>query len=293
MKRILWITLVFGAVASQGQPVNRSFENTDGSLKLLGLATAERLSEGPFDEWYGKNHSEYKVDVSVLRDVSMPDSITLFMGTWCGDSKREVPRFIKILEAKNYDFNKLTIVCLNSGFQNYKQAPDREERGMNIHRVPTFVFHDSEGGEIGRIVEEPVVSLETDMKTVLSGQEYATAYPAVADLLEKFENYSLKELRKMMPKLKDKYKEIAASEYELNTFGYVLWTSFQMTKAEFVFELNIAAFPEVARHYQTLARFKNSLGKEKEALSIVNKGLKMEPEHEALGTMKEEMIASK
>lgn len=293
MKKLLWIPFLLIAVIGNTQPLDRSFENANGSIKLLGQVTLERLAQGPFDEWYNKNHSEYTVDTNPLTDVTLPDSITLFMGTWCGDSKREVPRFIKILESKNYDMDRLKIVCLNTGFQNYKQAPEREERGVNIHRVPTFIFHDGEGEEIGRIVEEAVVSFEEDIKTVLNGEEYATAYPAVADLIEKFENHSLKELRKMMPKLKDEYKKIAASEYELNTYGYMLWTSFDLVKAEFVFELNSAAFPKVARHYQTLARFKNSLGKEKEALSTVNRGLKMEPEHEALGKMKEEMVASK
>lgn len=293
MKKLLWIPGLLFAVMVTAQPLDRSFENANGSVKLLGQATLDRLTQSPFDEWYGKNYEEYQVEASSLDGVQMPDSITIFMGTWCGDSKREVPRFVKILEEKNYDMERLKIICLNTGFQNYKQAPEREERGVNIHRVPTFIFHDTKGDEVGRIVEEPVVSLEADMKTVLSGEEYATAYPAAADLVEKFENYSLKELRKMMPKLTEQYREIAAKDYELNTYGYVLWASFDLMKAEFVFELNSAAFPEVARHYQTLARFKTSIGKGKEALSIVKQGLKVEPEHEALSKMKEAMVASK
>ncbi len=280
MKTLSLILLLFTALSLFSQPINRSFEGPKGRITLLGEVSLARLNESPFGEWYEKNHDEYQVDETTI-DLSKADSITIFMGTWCGDSRREVPRFAKILEQSNFDLSKLKVLCLNTGFQNYKQAPEREERGADIHRVPTFILHDQTGEEIGRIVEEPVASLEEDLNTILNGSEYPTAYPIAQQLIKYFDEYSMKELHKMKSKLVDEF-EAGENMYELSTYGYVLWTSFQIPKAQFVFELNVALFPNEPTVHQTLARFMNSLGKNKEALASVKKGLKIEPENEFL-----------
>lgn len=282
MKNLTIILLLLSVYVGTGQPINRSFENANGTLKLLGEVTIDRLKNDPFEEWYTTNYDEHTLDDKTIESIDLTDSVTIFMGTWCGDSRREVPRFIKILESKSFDFSKLKIVCLNSGFQNYKQAPEREERGVNIHRVPTFIFHESDGSEVGRIVEEPVVSLEADIDAILSGEDYPTFYPVVADLLEKFETLSIKELRKMTPKLLDNYRKSAASEYELNTYGYVLWSSWDLMKAEFIFELNAKLYPELAMPFQSLARFKQMMGMKKDALASARKGIKIDPENKTL-----------
>ncbi len=288
MKHLTLLLLLITSFTAFSQPLNRYFESTNGRITLLGEASIERLTEDPFQEWYVKNHEEYQVNEIENLDLTEADSITIFMGTWCGDSRREVPRFIKILESEHYDLSKLKILCLNTGFQNYKQAPEREERGVNIHRVPTFILHNSEGEEIGRIVEEPVVSLEKDLQTIINGEEYETAYPVAGKMIEYFNTNTLKELEK---KKSDLIKEFEGSEnvYELNTYGYVLWTSFQIPKAQFVFELNTRIFPEEVVVHQTLARFMESLGKDKEALGSVKKGLKLEPENEGLLEMQKWM----
>lgn len=281
MKKLLGLLCVAVSLNATSQALNRSFENADGSLKLLGKITQERLEDAPFAEWFITNKDAYTVNASQLESVTLPDSITVFMGTWCGDSRREVPRFIKVLESYDYDFSRLKIICLNSGFQNYKQAPEREERGVNIHRVPTFIMHDSEGNETGRIVEEPVVSLESDLAAILSGEKYETAYPIAEKMVEYLQNYSLKELKKRRSKLLSEFSS-AENPYELNTYGYVLWSSFQLPEAQFVLELNADLFPEETVTHRTLASFLNGLGHDKEALSSIEKGLKIEPENQRL-----------
>lgn len=286
MKNLITILLLFISNFVFSQPIDQVFERANGAVNILGKASLERLQADPFKEWYDKNYEDYEVDRETLSSLKMPDSITLFMGTWCGDSKREVPRFIKALEAVSFDFEKLNIICLNTGFQNYKQAPEREEAGQNIHRVPTFIFHSESGEEIGRIVEEPVVSLEKDLKDIIEGKPYETFYPVAHGLIEKMKKTSVKELRKGKSNLVDEYNGKAVSEYELNTFGYVLWASFRLIEAEFVFELNTLLFPESTVPLRTLASFKSNLGKEKEAISIVKKGLKIDPENESLLDMK-------
>ncbi|MEO9483736.1 MAG: thioredoxin family protein [Ekhidna sp.] len=289
MKTLALLLLSTSSILSFAQPLNRTFESASGRTMLLGEVSLDRLAEDPFGEWYTKNYAEYQIEKADM-DLSQADSITIFMGTWCGDSRREVPRFVKILTAANYDLAKLKILCLNTGFQNYKQAPEREERGMNIHRVPTFIFHDQTGDEIGRIVEEPVTSLEQDIAAVLAGEEYNTAYPVANQLIKYFDKYSLKELKKMKPKLLDEFKS-GENMYELNTYGYVLWSSFQIPEAQFVFELNAELFSNEIMVHQTKARFMDSLGKNKEALASVKRGLKIEPENERMVEMQTRLKA--
>ncbi len=289
MKILITLSLFLSSYLLSAQQLNRTFPRANGAIHILGQASLDRLQEDPFQEWYAKSYGAYEVDKETIESTQLPDSITIFMGTWCGDSKREVPPFIKILEHAEFDLNKLKIICLNTGFQNYKQAPEREESGLNIHRVPTFIFHDKEQNEIGRIVEEPVTSLEKDLKEVMEGDSYETAYPVANDLIQKLDTYSLKELRKMMPSLINEYKGKAANEYELNTYGYVLWAAFDLMKAEFVLELNTKLYPESAVPFSTLARFKENLGKRKEALAGLKKGLTIDPENERLLALKADM----
>ncbi len=289
MKILFTISLFLFGYLLTGQQLNRTFPRADGSVHILGQASLQRLEEDPFREWYAKSYDEYNVDFETIKSTQLPDSITIFMGTWCGDSKREVPRFIKMLEQTEFKLEKLKVICLNTGFQNYKQAPDREEAGVNIHRVPTFIFHDTQKNEVGRIVEEPVISLEQDLKDVMEGKPYETAYPVVNDLIKKFDTYSVKGLRKMMSSLEKEYQGRAVSEYELNTYGYVLWAAFDLMKAEFVFELNTRLFPGSSIPFSTLARFKGNMGKHKEALTSIKKGLAVDPENERLLALKADM----
>jgi thiol-disulfide isomerase/thioredoxin len=84
------------------------------------------------------------------------------MGTCCGDSKREVPRFIKILKPVDFPMENLKIVALDKRKEKYKKSPQGEEWGLNIRRVPTFIFYKN-GREINRIIETPVTTLEEDI----------------------------------------------------------------------------------------------------------------------------------
>jgi thiol-disulfide isomerase/thioredoxin len=77
------------------------------------------------------------------------------MGTWCHDSKREVPRVIKLFNLLALENERIKIVALNKQkkgyFKNYKS--------FNIKRTPTIIFFKN-GKEIGRIIERPSESIE-------------------------------------------------------------------------------------------------------------------------------------
>ncbi len=85
------------------------------------------------------------------------------MGTWCSDSRTEVPHFYKILDEINYPKEKVILINVNRD----KQGLENEVEGLEINFVPTFIFNKA-GEEIGRIIEMPYETLEKDMLELVS-----------------------------------------------------------------------------------------------------------------------------
>ena len=162
---------------------------------LLGEISFNELQKAPFASWYTTGQEEYEVDESkmdALKKALDSIEITVFMGTWCSDSQREVPRFYKIMEATGYPMESIRLIAVDRD----KTTPKKLEEGLDIKRVPTFIFYkwdekgviqedelgepntevDTSKVEVGRIVEYPIKSLETDMLDILSGADYIHAY---------------------------------------------------------------------------------------------------------------------
>ena len=160
------------------QIVNIEATDKKGNLILLGKCTRERLARAPFDVWYTKNFEAYTVDSTTANQIKpllKNKQFLLFMGTWCGDSRREVPRLYKILDYCNVKSSQIQLITLNNSDTAYKQSPGHEERGLNIRRVPTLLIFENQR-EVGRVVESPVTSLEKDILAIVTGQPYEHRY---------------------------------------------------------------------------------------------------------------------
>ncbi|HEY6504494.1 MAG TPA: hypothetical protein VIZ28_11015, partial [Chitinophagaceae bacterium] len=146
---------------------------------LYGIVTKENLLATPFDKWYVANYDSYEPNsavVSALKKLKTKDiTVQVFLGTWCGDSKREVPRFMKLLNELSFPQQQVQIIGLGGGDSLYKQSPGNEEAGKGIFRVPVFIFYRN-GVEINRINEYPAFSLEKDMLAILSNRNYTPNY---------------------------------------------------------------------------------------------------------------------
>jgi len=146
----------------------------NGSEMMLGIANRAGFERAPFNSWFDKNFDTYTVDQATvekfnpfLKDVK----IKTFMGTWCGDSKRETPHFYKVLDAAGFNYDNLTLITVSR----QKDTPQGFEKDLNILRVPTIIFY-REGKEIGRYVEYARESLEKDMYAILNGADYKHSY---------------------------------------------------------------------------------------------------------------------
>ena len=102
-----------------------------------------------------------------LMDISQENvTIKIVMGTWCPDSRREVPRYLKVLDVWKFPADKVTFI----GVDDEKQSPVGEYNNLDIERVPTFIVYKN-NIEAGRIIENPVTSLEQDMVNILTGMK--------------------------------------------------------------------------------------------------------------------------
>jgi hypothetical protein len=162
----------------QTQPINQKFTDLSGNEILLGVCTREALLEAPYSAWFQSAYQQYVVDTATCVFVSpllRNRKITIFMGTWCGDSRREVPRLLKILDCCGFPPEQLTLVMVSNQPEMYKQSPGHEEAGRSILRVPTLII-EGEANELGRIIELPVASLEKDMLRILRKDGYVPNY---------------------------------------------------------------------------------------------------------------------
>lgn len=165
------LVLIFNTSCNSQQKVTAQ---KDKNGYLVGIANKESFNDDAFKKWFEYRYNEYETDKSVISDLTNNiKGITIkgFMGTWCGDSKRETPRFYKILDQTGFNQNKFQLVCVDRT----KTTPDNLQEGLNIIRVPTFIFYRNEV-EIGRYVEYPRESMEKDILKILTGQDYKHSY---------------------------------------------------------------------------------------------------------------------
>lgn len=230
------------------------YTDARGNIHLLGQSTPERLAQAPFNHWYDSIYAAYAVDTvtaSQLRPSLQNKRFLIFMGTWCGDSRREVPRFFKVLRYCNVPSSQITLINVHNSDSLYKQSPTHEERGRNIFRVPTILVLEG-NEEKGRIVESPITSLEKDLQAIATGAVYEPKYKGAAALTRKFGSTSPAALEKDLPALASALKPLLISAAELNSLGYVLMGAQELDRALVAFKVNAIIYPTTPNVYDSL-----------------------------------------
>lgn len=179
MNPLIFISLLLIFSTATAQEINQEINQENGQSFLIGQIDIAGLSSKSYQSWYSNNHKSYQVDHETISPIKLElakHQILVFMGTWCGDSKREVPHFIKVLEAADFPMENLKIVALDRRKEKYKTSPNGEEWGLQIKRVPTFIFYKN-GKEINRIIESPITTLEADIKAIVTNATYTPNYP--------------------------------------------------------------------------------------------------------------------
>ena len=283
MKRTLaFLFLTFCITFSFAQTINQVVLDDKGKEKLLGLTSKEGLMKAPFNEWYSKYHDDYLLNDKViekLKDSLNDYKIKVFFGSWCGDSKRELPRFYKVLEASNFPENQLEVIAVDRTKVAYKQAPNGEEKDLNIHRVPTFIFY-KEGKEVNRIVEYPRTTFERDMLAIITDNKHSPNYMVANYLGGLIATKGVDSLKLEEKVLLPRLAEFVKGSRELNTLGYVNLRSKKIKEALYIFDLNTKIFPYKYNVFDSLGEAYLEEENYTEALTNYNKVLELKPDDE-------------
>jgi hypothetical protein len=168
MKNIAFNFLLFLIfINANSQDINQIIFDPKSEEEILyGYCDREGLTSGQYGSWFESEYQSYIVDDSILfsidLDFLLTCNITVVLGTWCSDSQREVPRLYKILDYLHFPENNLKLICTDRS----KNADGTEVSDLNIELVPTIIFF-NEDTEIGRIIESPEVSLESDIAGIM------------------------------------------------------------------------------------------------------------------------------
>ncbi len=139
----------------------------DAGGNLVGTTDKALFQKEYGSSWFNTKYDNYKpneVVIAKLKPLLKGITVKAFMGTWCGDSKRETPPFYKVLDASGFKEKNLTMVTVD-----YNKKANGLEKGLNIQRVPTFIFF-KKGKEIGRMVERrgTTISIEQEILNILT-----------------------------------------------------------------------------------------------------------------------------
>jgi hypothetical protein len=163
------LSRVLLSIAVLALPLSVRAEESPAPEALVGPVTREQI-EAADPDWV---HSE---------DIAAPDAaaakalagvppgaeVTVFLGTWCGDSRRHVPRLWKALDAAG---GAVPFKVRYIGVDRDKKEPAADITACDVHFVPTLIVT-RDGHELGRIVEEPLHGVEGDLLALLTGEAH-------------------------------------------------------------------------------------------------------------------------
>ncbi len=172
MRTLLFLILAAFSLQCFAQDTNKVvFDETSGKSIIVGYLTWEVLEDSGFAAWFNPEYEAYEPDFEVIDYIAeklVQTDITVVLGTWCSDSRREVPRLLKILDYADFPDDHLTMI----GVDRSKIIEGSENKGdWEVEFVPTIIFY-NDGKEIGRIVENPQETLELDIEQIITNQEF-------------------------------------------------------------------------------------------------------------------------
>ncbi|HAP59728.1 MAG TPA: hypothetical protein DCR93_09550 [Cytophagales bacterium] len=233
-----------------------------------------------FADWYAENYTTFAMweGATDWKAALEGMEVDVYLGTWCGDSKRWVPQFVALWDALGLDRDQLHFVALYNGTDQYKQGPNGEEKGLNIHRVPTFIFKEA-GEEVARIVESPANDLVTDVAQIALGVPSQPNYRGATYTQNMLAHYSQQEIY-------DNYREHVNAVYrlvkgtrELNTLGYVYLRAGEVEKALMTFEMNTYFYPYDPNVFDSYGEALALAERNEEAAAQYEKVLALDPEN--------------
>ena len=164
---IIFSSCIFIASISAQELNQRVFDEKSKTDILIGLCDRDGLLTTDFVDNYNDEYAKYEIDkkiINELKETVKGVKCVIVLGTWCDDSKKQLPRFLKIVDIIGNPFEEIKMIALDRD----KKAPEMEVHDQySIEKVPTFIFYHGDK-EIGRIIETPAESLENDLLQIVT-----------------------------------------------------------------------------------------------------------------------------
>jgi len=280
MKSILLVVLCTYFTYSYSQDIH-FYKNAKGETHLCGEFPVSYLEhDSIYSKWFNNYYSEFKLPNKRLRLKSKLKNTTvdIYLGTWCGDSKKWVPRFVKLWDELRLKRSQLRLIGLYNDEKRYKTSPNNEEQGQQIHRVPAFIFK-SEGVEYARIVEFPKNDLVTDVAQIALGFPSAPNYEGANYLFKLFDTETIESIKNNFNTHYQTLRKKTNHSKELNTLGYVLLRSNRIKEALICFKLNTYLFKYTPNVYDSYGETLALNGDHEEAIKMYEKVLELDTEN--------------
>ncbi len=153
--KLLQITFfVFLISCSADEKIETKIKQHLGSIEIEELFYQYPIFKKSYDNYVPLELSTLKVD-----DIN----VFVFFGTWCHDSKRELPKALKIFNKIGINDENIELIAVGID----KKEPLGRAAKLNLIYTPTLIFFRG-SKEIGRIIEKPVISLEKDIELIIS-----------------------------------------------------------------------------------------------------------------------------
>ena len=283
---LLVLSTIFTFTTSYSQEIN-FYKNAQGDTHICGEFPLDYLErDSNYKIWFHNYYKQLKLPKKRLKLKSKlkKTTVDIYLGTWCGDSKKWVPQFIRLWDELGLKRSQLRLIGLYNDEKRYKIAPNGEEQGKQIHRVPTFIFK-SDNVEYARIVESPKTDLITDVAQIAFGFPSNPNYEGANYLFKLLDTKSNEEIQE---NINEHYKILMSKTHhskELNTLGYVLLRNKRIKEALLCFELNTYLYKYIPNVYDSYGEALTSDGKHLKALKMYQKVLTIEPENKNAKTL--------
>lgn len=134
---------------------------------LVGAVTREQV-EAAVPEWVqAQVEAQPAAETArALTGVPAGAEVTVFLGTWCGDSRRELSRLWRALDEAG---GTVPFQVRYIGVDREKKQPADLVAESDVRYVPTLIVR-RDGREVGRIVETSPNGVEQDLLALLTGK---------------------------------------------------------------------------------------------------------------------------
>ncbi|NOZ79869.1 MAG: hypothetical protein GXP48_11965 [Acidobacteria bacterium] len=170
---LLFLTICVVAGVGWAYPLHAAPNGAHArGTNLLGRVSWAQLEKV---EGWKASYDAYRPDPAALarlRKITGHYRIVVVLGSWCSDSRREVPRLVKVLDAAGGGHFSLEMYGVGHTLTVHDPSfPKGVLPGIKAERVPTIVVLDRDGQELGRVVETAEQPLETLLYTFVAPEE--------------------------------------------------------------------------------------------------------------------------